>query len=403
MQTIVCGAMTGNQPTDGPPLADQLAARLRRRAPEIERALLAMGAEESAQDADPPAGYTSACAAAVSELLATALLCIESGEVPRGGLPPAADVHLSAATDAGLGLDSVLRLYVRAHNLLRDLIVEEAERGPADHTGLRRALRLQGASLDGLLVALACEHARVARSDGALERRAERIRALLDGGPVEGVELGYELDAWHVGIVAAGARAAPSVGELAQRLDRRVLSVPGGAGVVWGWLGGAGRRAAGELGEAAASSATGAVTLALGEPARGIEGWRLTHRQACAAQLVAARRSQPVTKLADVVLEAAVLARPAITRALEDAYLVPLAAQADGGAEWRATLRAYFAVGRNAATAAARLSVDRHTVQRRLRRIEESLGRALVSCQPELEVALRIEALRELGETPEAR
>jgi DNA-binding PucR family transcriptional regulator len=59
----------------------------------------------------------------------------------------------------------------------------------------------------------------------------------------------------------------------------------------------------------------------------------------------------------------------------------------------RKTLRAYFAAGFNAATAAAALEIDRHTVQRRLRKVEESLGRLLDSCHAELAVALRLEEL----------
>ena len=59
----------------------------------------------------------------------------------------------------------------------------------------------------------------------------------------------------------------------------------------------------------------------------------------------------------------------------------------------RKTLRAYFAAGRNAATAAAALGVDRHTVERRLNSIETRLGRQLHTCHAELEVALRLEEL----------
>jgi DNA-binding PucR family transcriptional regulator len=44
------------------------------------------------------------------------------------------------------------------------------------------------------------------------------------------------------------------------------------------------------------------------------------------------------------------------------------------------------------------LKVDRHTVKRRLHKIEESLGRALHTCQAELELALRLEALGEITE-----
>ena len=63
------------------------------------------------------------------------------------------------------------------------------------------------------------------------------------------------------------------------------------------------------------------------------------------------------------------------------------------GVGLRETLRAYFDAGFNAATAAAALEVDRHTVQRRLRKVEEALGRLLHTCHAELEVALVLEEL----------
>jgi DNA-binding PucR family transcriptional regulator len=57
------------------------------------------------------------------------------------------------------------------------------------------------------------------------------------------------------------------------------------------------------------------------------------------------------------------------------------------------TLRTYFTHAGNAASTAAALGVDRHTVQRRLRRIERILGRSLESCRTELDVALRVSQL----------
>jgi DNA-binding PucR family transcriptional regulator len=52
------------------------------------------------------------------------------------------------------------------------------------------------------------------------------------------------------------------------------------------------------------------------------------------------------------------------------------------------------------------LEVDRHTVQRRLRKVEEALGRLLHTCHAELEVALSLEELDRAadlgGATPSA-
>jgi DNA-binding PucR family transcriptional regulator len=135
------------------------------------------------------------------------------------------------------------------------------------------------------------------------------------------------------------------------------------------------------------------VSLAIGESSKGIDGWRLTHRQAQAAMLVALRRPRRLTWYADVALLAAVLRDQELARSLVEIHLSPLEDRKDGGAVARRTLRAYFAAGCNAATAAAALGVNRHTVERRLHAIEEQLGRLLHTCHAELEVALRVEEL----------
>jgi DNA-binding PucR family transcriptional regulator len=134
------------------------------------------------------------------------------------------------------------------------------------------------------------------------------------------------------------------------------------------------------------------VSLAVGAAGRGIDGWRLTHRQAQAAMLVALRRPQMLTRYADVSLLAAVLRDAELARSVVEIHLSPLDGQKDG-AVLRETLHAYFAAGCNAATAAAALRVDRHTVERRLHTIETRLGRALHTCHAELEVALRVQEL----------
>jgi DNA-binding PucR family transcriptional regulator len=80
-------------------------------------------------------------------------------------------------------------------------------------------------------------------------------------------------------------------------------------------------------------------------------------------------------------------------------YLSPLNGHKDGAVS-RDTLRAYLAAGCRAASAAGALKVDRHTVERRLTAIESRLGRSVHVCRAELEVALRLEELGELGSAP---
>jgi len=137
----------------------------------------------------------------------------------------------------------------------------------------------------------------------------------------------------------------------------------------------------------------GEVSVAVGEPRRGLDGWRLTHYEAQAARLVAMRQPTQLVQASKAILLAAVLRDEPLAKSLRQTYLAPLDEHGDAGMVLRETLRAYFSAGFNAATAAAALEVDRHTVQRRLRKVEEAIGRLLQTCHAELSVALRLEEL----------
>ncbi len=294
--------------------------------------------------------------------------------------------------------------------------------GEGDPPGGRRALagvlRAQAAVLDRLLTAVVHEYeqelTRAVRSPR--QHRTEHIRRLLQEhdtagtadavAGVAGVELDYDLQRWHLGIIATGAGATQTLQSLAEGTDRRLLSVPHGSGSVWAWLGGAHKPTLTEIERGIQSAAGEPVILAVGEPARGLRGWRLTHEQAQAAHAVALRRNRiprnrsppargavTLTRYADVALLAGALKDQALARALVEIYLTPLKDAEHGGAVLRETLRAYLAAERNASSAAAALGVTRRTVANRLGRIEERLGRTLHPCPAELEVALAIDEL----------
>jgi DNA-binding PucR family transcriptional regulator len=136
------------------------------------------------------------------------------------------------------------------------------------------------------------------------------------------------------------------------------------------------------------------VSLAIGEPGWGLDGWRLTHHEAQAALLVARRKPQTMTRCADVPLEAAMLRADAAASSLAAAYLAPLDSLRMGGSVARETLRHYFSCERNMSSAAHSLGVrSRHTVENRLREIEKAIGRPIHKCLAELEVVLRLEDL----------
>ena len=68
-------------------------------------------------------------------------------------------------------------------------------------------------------------------------QRARLVRDILAGGGPGTDELGYDLDAHHVGAVAWGVDAEPHLEALAGRLDQPLLCVPVSDEVVWGWFG----------------------------------------------------------------------------------------------------------------------------------------------------------------------
>jgi hypothetical protein len=300
-----------------------------------------------------------------------------------------------------VSLDTVLRRFAAAQLLLAEFIMEESDQFSAD--SVRGVLRFLSPQLDRLLGLIADEHRHeIERADdGAERRRGELVERLLAGTPTEASALDYELDGWHLGVIASGPSPCRAVGAVQMRLGCRCLCVARGDKIAWAWLSGRRRISAKDVDGAAAAKDLERVSLALGEPAQGVKGFRLTHRQAQAAQWNAVRRSGGLTRYGADPLLAAALKDEVLAESLRQAYLAPLDGRGNGGALARATLRAYFHAGCNAATAAAALGVDRHTVQRRVRRIEDKLGRWLTSCRSELELALRLDELDERDEIVE--
>jgi len=371
----------------------QLVARLRARSGEIEATVynrVRRMADPSERD-DPE--YRAYLRATVAESIDYALLGIERGEDWEGPIPEAAMVQARRAARTGVKLDAVLRRYAAGDRLVGEFVVDEAAELPTE--AMRPLLRAQGPHVDRMMAAVATEYMeeleRIRRSPA--QRVAERVRRLLAAdSPADAAGLDYELDAWHLGLVITSSRPEVVARTLAAGLQCQLLVVPHGNDNAWAWLGGRARPAVEEVERYLGAGVLGEVTLAVGEPHWGLEGWRLTHYEARAAQQVTMRRPQALTRASEVILLAAVLRDEMLAQSLRETYLGPLD-DGDSGLGLRETLRAYFDAGFNAATAAAALEVDRHTVQRRLRKVEEALGRLLHSCHAELEVALVLEEL----------
>jgi hypothetical protein len=371
-----------------------LASRLRERLPEIQAAVATrVYAISDPQEVADPAylqGLNAALAAAVEHRLAV----LEVGERQA---PPVPTILLAQARlDArdGVSLDTVLRRYFAGNTLFGDFVVEEAERAGVPSSALRRLLAAQATLGDRLLDAVSAEHAREAqaRPANAAERRRESVKRLLAGELVDRSELGYELDANHLALMAKGEGAPAAMRALAERLGRRLLAVCREEEPIWAcWLGGGQPLAAEQALRALGEMPLDRVSVSVGEPGEGLGGWRLSHRQAKAALPIAERRGEVIVHYADVALLAAILADDLAATSLRQLYLQPLERARDGGKVARATLRAYFATERNISSTAAVLGVDRRTVTNRLRAVEDLFGRPLRDFATEIETALQLD------------
>jgi hypothetical protein len=373
-----------------------MAARLRLRRAEIEEAIVA----RIRNVASDPAGvgdvqYEEGQRTAVAAVLDYALTSIEQGDDRAKLIPTEAVTQAHRAVRNGVGLGTVMRRYAAAHAELGDFVVQEADRGGLLTHGaaLRGVQRTQALLLDELIAAVNEEFAREVQRVGRSPecRRAERVRQLLAGEIVDAPELGYELDVWHVGLIGAGTGVGQTVRGLATGLDCRMLCVSFDERSVWGWLGESRERVAGDVERLKSIRWPPGVSLAVGQPADGLAGWRLTHRQAQDALLVSLRQPRALTLYADVALLVPWMRDEARAQGLVEMYLSPLDGHRCSGAMLRATLRAYFAAGRNSSAAGRALNLSRRTMRNRMVLIEKSLGSLLGTNQAELELALRLD------------
>jgi hypothetical protein len=129
--------------------------------------------------------------------------------------------------------------------------------------------------------------------------------------------------------------------------------------------------------------------IGVGGAARGIEGFRSTHREALDALRVARLRGDVgVTRFDDIALLALLCADTERAHALVARELGALAGDDEVTERLRETLAAYLACGDSHVGAADRLHVHKKTVAYRIRQAEELLGRRVGDRRVELEAAL---------------
>jgi len=376
-------------------LRGALVARLRARSSEVEKAIVAKGQEiEPVANSDPEGlALLRTLASSAIDVIAAV---VEQGESWQPRLSPAGAAHIRYLARKGVALDVVMRGYYAVASALLELLAEEIADLPPD--AFPYLFGVQSQHGDQLMSVISAEYeSEMSRIDHSPTKRiADCVEKLLAGKPADTAALGYDLEAWHLGAIVKGAKVALIVQGLAERLGCRLLFLPRGAETAWIWLGASHAIPFAELERLVLSSVAEPVSLAVGEMRQGIDGWRLTHQEAQSALVVMLHQPQRLVRGSDVALVAAAMHDDTMRRSLVDVYLGPLDERRDAKA-LRETLRVYFSLDCNAASAAALLGVNRHTVLRRLLRVEEAIGRSLDTCRAEMDVALRIEQL-DLGQ-----
>jgi hypothetical protein len=330
--------------------------------------------------------------------------------------PAASLEYARRRAQRGTPLTALLRAYRLGHTCFSDWLLKELAR-QADDAQLLTAATLGMSKIvagyvdqtsEEIVAAYTRERENWLRNRSAA--RAARIRDLLSGARINvtatEATLGYRLRQYHVGLVcwADGAAAADDV----TRLEHAISYVAGKAGCpgepvflprdessAWAWL---------PLGirdtfDAAASAVgvEGDIHFAFGDAAKGTTGFRLTHQQAIAAQAVALAAGSPPTAVAfsEVAPVAMMLGSSDLLRAWVLSTLGGLATDDEQHARLRDTLLTFLQMRGSYKATAERLTVHKNTVQYRLRKAEESLGRPVGANQDDVELALR--ASRWLG------
>jgi len=384
--------MKYGSPKPVPDARIEIRQALEARRPEIEQAVLTrVYAISDAAHHDPT--YLYGLRVAVLATIDYCLTAIDCSERRMPAVPAPLISQAGAAARNNVSLDTVLRRCFGGYALFADFLVQEAEESDLPCGVLKRLLAAQTVFFDRIIQAVSEEHGREAanRASSSRQHRAKQVERLLQGELIDTVDLAYDFEAVHLGLVVVGAGAVEAIHDITAARGCLHLIVRRDRETIWAWLGARDPIDAAELSRDLCSVRSPSHSLAIGEPGKGLSGWRLTHRQAKSVLPLA--QGTGAARYADVALLATILRDDVLVASLHQLYLDPLERHRDGGDVARETLRAYFATDRNVSSAAAALGVNRRTVTNRIRAIEKGIGRSINSCAVDLEMALRINEL----------
>jgi DNA-binding PucR family transcriptional regulator len=245
---------------------------------------------------------------------------------------------------------------------------------------------------------------------GALARRTETVRLILDGAPLDreaaSRRIGYDLARRHTALVLWSEERGveqqgvleSAAGTLAQAAGaRRPLTLPAGTTTLWAWIGSDTDVPADVLRDALGDAD---LFAAVGPTQGGVTGFRRSHEAALSVHRLLAGNPESSRFATYEELEVTALAAHDQRRAAEfvSATLGPLAADTPNALRLRETLRVFLEEAEHAPRAAARLHTHRNTVLQRVARATDLLGYR--PGERRLAVELALELRRRLGPVP---
>ena len=327
--------------------------------------------------------------------------------------PAAAVEYARRLAQRGTQLTALLRAYRVGHACFADWLLKELAQQTDDAEMISATTQSMSRTVaayidqisEKMVTAYAKERENWLRNRSAV--RAARIRDLLSGERIDvsaaEVTLGYRLRQYHVGLVCWVGDAASTADEIT-RLERAISHVAGHAAChgdpvflprdessAWAWLP-LGTRDAFDSAEAGTAGLDADIHFAFGGAARGTTGFRITHQQAIAAQAVALASGSPAPRaitFSQVAPVAMMLTSRELLRAWVLSTLAGLATDDEHHARLRETLLVFLQSGGSYKTTAEQLMLHKNTVQYRVRKAEESLGRPVGDHRDDVELALR--------------
>jgi DNA-binding PucR family transcriptional regulator len=327
--------------------------------------------------------------------------------------PTVAVEYARRLAQRGTPLTALLRAYRLGHARFSDWLIAELARQADDAEMITAATLGMSKIVAGYIdqtseeMVVAYTQARETWLRNGSAARAARVRDLLSDERIDvsaaEATLGYRLRQYHVGLVCWAGDGTGTADEIT-RLERAIGQVaahaacsgdpvflPRDGSSAWAWLP-LGIRDTFDAAPASTADADADIYFAFGDAARGPAGFSLTHRQAIAAQavaLAAAAGPPRVGTFGEVAPIAMMLGSPGLLRAWVLGTLAGLAADDEHHARLRATLLIFLQSGGSYKATAERLVLHKNTVQYRIRKAEESLGRPAAENRHDVELALR--------------